>query len=180
MQEWLIYAGDTPCGTLHMEEKGLYTRFSALFGAPSGQLFSLLLEGNRGSVVLGVPEWRGDCYTLERTIARRIWQPVGTVQRACVRPREMGEEDCAQSEQGWMRLFHPEYFFKVLSPQLVGRQDCYWQARENGRFLAVPMVAGQPFLLPRYFCFAQVETLWGQPYAVFFFDAQERPQIVQP
>lgn len=180
MQEYLIYEGAAPCGSLRMEEQGLYTRFSALFGARRGQLYSLMLAGDAGEALLGVPEWRDGCYALERTMARRIWQVVGKVQCARLYLRQGEEkrtEKQEEAEEAWIRLDRPEYFFKTLSPQLAQRRDCYWRPGEKGRFLAVPMEAGKLFLLPRYFCFARVEQIWGQNFAVFFFDEGERPRV---
>ena len=46
MEEYLIYFGGAPCGSLRMEKKGLYTHFSACCGARQGRIYSLVLEGN--------------------------------------------------------------------------------------------------------------------------------------
>ena len=108
MEEYLIYFGGAPCGSLRMEKKGLYTHFSACCGARQGRIYSLVLEGERGEMPLGVP-------------------------------------------------------------------DCYWKPEGSGRSLAVPIDDGRPFLLPRYFCFARIERLWGKAYAVFVFDEAGQP-----
>ena len=175
MEETLIYLDDVPCGSLRMEKRGLYTHFSACFGARKGQLYSLMLEGTQGRAVLGVPEWSDGCYFLRRTVANREFQQIGALCCARLTERAAAPEDA--EEQGWMRLTHPEYFFHVLAPQLAERSDCYWRQEPDGRSLAVPMEEGRPFLLPRYFCFACVVQLFGRPYAVFSFDAQEQPRI---
>ena len=62
-----------------------------------------------------------------------------------------------------------------VPPQLSGVPDCYWKPEGSGRSLAVPIDDGRPFLLPRYFCFARIERLWGKAYAVFAFDEAGQP-----
>ena len=179
MEEYLIYQGDAPCGSVRAERQGLYTRFSACCGARKNRLYSLMLEGEKDSILLGVPEWQDGCYVLQRTLANREWERIGAVQ--CARLTERFAEEPGQertpAQQDWIRLDHPEYFFRRLTPQLALNGACYWKQAEDGRYLAVPMEDGRPFLLPRYFCFARVERLWGQPYAVFFFDAEEQPRF---
>ena len=177
MDEYVIYHDAEPCGTVRMEPRGLYTLFSACCGARENCLYSLRLEGERGDVLLGVPEWRDGCYVLRRLMANRVWQTVGTVR--CGRLSLRGAAEAVrerQAEEGWLRLKHPEYFFHVPAPVLACCGECYWKPAETGRYLAVPMEEGRPFLLPRYFCFAHTQLLWGKPYAVFLFDQQEQPQ----
>ena len=69
MDEFLVYHNEAPCGTVRMEPRGLYTLFAACCGARKGRLYSLVLEGEKGSVLLGVPEWRDGCYVLHRLLA---------------------------------------------------------------------------------------------------------------
>lgn len=179
MEEYLIYQDDAPCGSVRAEKQGLYTRFSACCGARKNKLYSLILEGEKGSILLGVPEWRDGCYVLQRTLTNRMWEGIGTMRGARLTERTGSEweETTKKAQQDWIRLDHPEYFFRRLTPQLALNGACYWKQAEDGRYLAVPMEDGRPFLLPRYFCFARVERLWGQPYAVFFFDAEEQPRF---
>ncbi len=177
MEEYLVYRDHRVCGSIRAEQQGLYTSFSADCDGQEERLYSLYLEGERGSVLLGVPEWREGRYVLRRTLANREWEPVGAVR--CARLKERGvPEQMGASEQadgGWMRLEHPEYFFRCTAPQLAVCGPCYWKQAADGRYLAVPLDAGRPFLLPRYFCFARVEQLWGKSFAIFFFDTKERP-----
>ena len=177
MDEFLVYHNEAPCGTVRMEPRGLYTLFAACCGARKGRLYSLVLEGEKGSVLLGVPEWRDGCYVLHRLLANRTWQTVGAIRCARLNERGAAEEiSTALPEQGWLRLEHPEYFFRTPTPQLACCGDCYWRpAEEGGRYLAVPMGDGRPFLLPRYFCFAHTQLLWGKPYAIFLFDQEQQP-----
>lgn len=173
MEEYLVYRNDAPCGTVRMETRGLYTFFSVCCGARKERLYSLFLDGETGSVLLGVPEWQDGCYVLRRTLANRALEPIGKVRCARLMPREDVEEE-TDAEQGWLYLEHPEYFFHRLMPQLSGGQ-CYWKQGEKGRYLAVPIDDGKPFLLARYFCFARVMRLWGRAYAVFLFDDRDQP-----
>lgn len=173
MEEYVVYHEGAACGTLQMEPRGLYTYFSVCCGARSGQLYTLLLDGERGSVPIGIPEWQDGCFVLRKSIANRHWQQIGAVQ--CARLTLRGDTSPAQDEN-WIALAHPEYFFRVLTPQLAQAETCYWRQTPEGRFLAVPMETGRPFLLPRYFCFAHVRSLWGKPYAVFFFDNNGKPR----
>ena len=179
MEEYLIYFGGAPCGSLRMERQGLYTHFSACCGARQGRLYSLVLEGERGEAPLGVPEWQDGCFVLKRTLANHAWSGIGVVQRASLYVRGAAESGSAAPEEvveeGWILLRHPEYFFRTLSPQLSGVPDCYWKPEGGGRSLAVPIEDGHPFLLPRYFCFARIERLWGKAYAVFTFDEAGQP-----
>ena len=176
MEKYPVYRGELICGNVGAEREGLYTRFSARFDGAKGTLYSLLLEGERGTVLLGVPEWRDGSYVLRRTLANRTWEQIGTVDCARLTERGAAGEKRA-AEQDWMRLEHPEYFFHRLMPQLASGGTCYWKPTKAGRYLAVPMEKNRPFLLPRYFCFAKVEQLWGRTFAVFFFDADEYPCI---
>ena len=179
MEEYLIYHDGVPCGTVRLEKQGLYTAFSAVCGARPGRLYSLFLEGEGGSVLLGVPEWRDGCFVLRRTLANRAWESVVTLRCARLQPRaeEEGERAAGSAEAGWMRLAHPEYFFHRLTPELSGGA-CYWKPLGEGRCLAVPIDDGKPFLLARYFCFAKVVRLWGKPYAVFWFDENDCPRVL--
>lgn len=174
MEEYLVYYNDVPCGTVRMEKRGLYTAFSACCGARKGQIYALVLEGDAGSVPLGVPEWQDGCYVLRRTVASHELASVGRVRCARLMLREESKKE-TNDEQGWIYLQHPEYFFHRLMPQLSGGQ-CYWKQGKEGRYLAVPIEDGKPFLLARYFCFARVMRLWGRAYAVFLFDEQDRPR----
>ena len=164
-----------------MERQGLYTHFSACCGARQGRLYSLVLEGERGEAPLGVPEWQDGCFVLKRTLANHAWSGIGVVQRASLYVRGAAESGSAAPEEvveeGWILLRHPEYFFRTLSPQLSGVPDCYWKPEGGGRSLAVPIEDGHPFLLPRYFCFARIERLWGKAYAVFTFDEAGQPVL---
>lgn len=177
MEEYLIYWNGSPCGTVRLEAQGLYTRISACCGARRDCLFSLMLEGERGSVPLGVPEWSDGCYVLRRTLATKEYQGIGTVRCARLTERS-AEAQVREDEQGWMRLERPEYFFHSLTPQLAGNEDCYWRQEADSRCLAVPIEESRPFLLPRYFCFARVQRLWGKSYAVFRFNDEDQPQLV--
>ncbi len=171
----MVYWNGAPCGTVRLEEQGLYTKVSACCGARQDCLFSLMLEGARGSLLLGVPEWRDGCYMFTRTLATREWKRLGEVQGAYLACRD-GVDPPAEDGEGWIHLDRPEYFFHTLTPQLAGRADCWWRQGEDGRYLAVPLEDGAPFLLPRYFCFAQVRQLWGRNYAVFYFDSGDCPR----
>lgn len=179
MEEYLVYREHRACGSIRAERRGLYTDFSADCDGQEERLYSLYLEGGQGSVLLGVPERREGRYVLLRTLANRAWEHIGAVR--CARLETRGtpgrREDPERRGAGWMRLEHPEYFFRRIAPQLAAHGPCYWKQAEDGRYLAVPLEAGRPFLLPRYFCFARVEQLWGQSFAVFFFDAEERPGL---
>lgn len=175
MEECLIYWNASPCGTVRLEEQGLYTKIAACCGARRDCLFSLILEGERGSLTLGVPEWSDGCYVLRRTIVTKECRQIGKVCCAYLTERST-QAEAQEREQGWMRLKKPEYFFHSLTPQLAGNDACYWKQAANGRWLAVPIDDGRPFLLPRYFCFAKVQRLWGKSYAVFFFDSEDQPQ----
>ena len=100
-------------------------------------------------------------------------QRVSLYVRSAAESGDAAPEEAA--EEGWILLRHPEYFFRTFSPQLSGVPDCYWKPEGSGRSLAVPIDDGRPFLLPRYFCFARIERLWGKAYAVFAFDEAGQP-----
>ena len=176
MEETLVYMDAIPCGTMHVEGRGLYTTFSTECDGQEHCLYSLMLEGEKGRFLIGVPEWRSGQYVIARTVANSEWQSVGEIR--CGQMIVRGSEYLqTQLEEGWIYLAHPEYFFKTPAPQLYGNGKCYWKQETDGRYLAVPMEDRHPFLLPKYFCFAQIQSLFGKPYAVFFFDQNEKPCI---
>lgn len=176
MEETLVYLDAVLCGSMHIEDQGLYTMFSANCDGQEDRLYSLVLEGEQGRFLIGVPEWCDGKYMITRTVAKSEWQSVGKVR--CARMILRNADGLEKvPEEGWIYLSHPEYFFKTLTPQLYGSGKCYWKQETDGRYLAVPMEEGRPFLLPKYFCFAQSEYLFGKHYAVFFFDNHEQPCI---
>ena len=176
--EYPIICGTEECGNLSTKVIGLYTHCTAIFFAKNEALYSLALEGERGSVVLGVPEWRDGEFFLRRTVANHQLLPLGTLLRARIEPRPCSAE-ALSSEQGWLCLERAEYFFHRPEPELACCGPCFWRPAEKGRFLALPLRKNSSFLLTRYFCFARIETLWGSPYAIFFFDQTDRPKQIE-
>lgn len=179
MEEYLIYFGGRALREpAHGKEGALYAFFRLLRRAAGTDL---LFGAGRGAGrnAVGVPEWQDGCFVLQRTLANHAWSGIGTVQRVSLYVRSAAESGDAApeeaAEEGWILLRHPEYFFRTFSPQLSGVPDCYWKPEGSGRSLAVPIDDGRPFLLPRYFCFARIERLWGKAYAVFTFDETGQP-----
>ena len=174
-EDYLVYDQGSPCGSMRARREGLYVCFLVCCRASERRLYSLFLEGERTSLLLGVPEWQGGQYVLHRRLAKKTVESVGALRCARLEARESDGGADEEAESGWLVLDRPEYFFRSLTPQLMECGRCYWKPAEDGRFLAVPMEERKAFLLPSYFCFAHTERLWGRNYAVFFFDAQEQP-----
>ena len=58
---------------------------------------------------------------------------------------------------------------------LAGTGEGLWRQERNGRQLALPYQADRPFPMVPLFCFAQIQTIGGQSYAVYRFDKEEHP-----
>ena len=165
-----IFDGGETRGRMQAERNGLYMDFSAEFSGEEGKLYALELVGEQGSCALGVAEWSGGIYRLRKRLAARQVEKLGTLSCVEISAREetMGER--------WLRLSHPEYFFAQPVSQLAGLRPCLWQPWGAGRRLALPLKTGEAFPLCAYFCFAQVETIGGKPYAVFCIDPRGLPK----
>lgn len=179
MEHYFIYYDHAVHGRIERKTEGLYSEFRAEFEAEEGTIYVLWLSGERGRFSLGVPEWNGTRYHLKKKVSNRDLREIGDIRCGllCRKNAEQETEKEGDYPCDWIHLSYPEYFFKSMMPQLEGNRECYWKPAEQGRFLAVPIDNSTPFLLPRYFCFAKIQMIYGKSYAVFFFDHNDHPRM---
>lgn len=173
MEEYLIYFGGAPCGSLRMERQGLYTHFSACCGARQGRLYSLVLEGERGEVPLGVPEWQDGCFVLKRTLANHAWSGIGVVQRPaymCAARRKAGVR---RRKRWWKRDGSSSGIRNIFSAH--SRRSCPACRTATGNRRAggplsgrVPIEDGHPFLAAPLFLLCPHRTAVGKGLRRFY------------
>lgn len=156
-------------GELTTEQEALYLRFSARCRLPEPGLWCVWAVGEQGELRLGILEPCGDEAYLCRRFSSRMTAPLGRLLRGELRPvvpvdrEEWSPLRVSLLETPWLRQ------------QLQRVKGVLFRTKDGVRYLAVPYVPQQPFPLVSLFCFANVQTINGRPYAVFAFDREEQP-----
>ena len=166
----LVWEG-RPMGELTAEPEALYTWFTARCRLPGRGLWCAWAVGDRGELRLGILEPEGERAAIRRRFSDRMTAPMGKILRGEVRPAN-GEEG-----EHWSAVPEPERLFRAswLRRQLQGVRGALTRTERGRHYLALPYDRGSPFPLPTLFCFAQIRRIGGSWYAVYAFDAQERP-----
>ncbi len=170
MDKFPLLLDGRSAGELSSEQTGLYTWFSARCSLPEG-LWCAWVVGDQGELRLGVLEPMGTQGTIRRRFSGRLTAPLGHILRGEVRQLEGHKQD------GWEAAAAPEAFFRApwLRRRLKGTTGALTRAAENTRYLALPYDQRKPFPLTTLFCFARLQRIGTSFYAVYRFDAQERP-----
>ena len=159
-------------GSLILSREG--SRVEAAMDCPRDDrgLFRGYLICPGGEIMLGVLEPREERMVLRRTLLQRELEPLGEPQAG-----ESRMSFAFRQPAGWQRVRRPE---EVLpAGELAGRlrrwEGGLWK-RERGRtLLALPYSSKKPFPMTELFCFARVQAIGQEQYAVFAFDREGYP-----
>lgn len=143
-------------------------------------LYKAYLIGKQGRFPLGALVPENGTLQLRRTLSRQ------TLMEAGVWPPQGAEVALAFTPGNKPRPYLPEGWLEERSPaRLMGDQILAQAARsihgvlrhcqDVGFRLAFPWPEGTALPMSPLFCFAHIQRLGGQRYAVFWFDGQGRP-----
>ncbi len=168
----VLYQGDQ-AGSATLTHQGGRIQVEVSCRRDNRGLFRAYLLCERGEYPLGVLEPRGERMGLRRTVRTGELQALGTIWRG-----ELRMSYAFSSQTQWQPLAAAGDFFQrdpLLSRMLAGTGEGLWRQERNGRQLALPYQADRPFPMVPLFCFAQIQTIGGQSYAVYRFDKEEHP-----
>ena len=124
--------------------------------------------------MLGVLEPKGERMSLRRTLLRKSVEELGTPLAGEVRM-----SFAFQKAPDWQAVRRPEEVFR--SKEMVRRlrrwEGGLWKKERGRTFLALPYHSGKPFPMTELFCFARVQSIGQQQYAVFSFDQEDFPVV---
>lgn len=168
-----VYCKEQRVGTLEIKPEGEDTSFRVECPLVSEGLYRVWAQGEK-ALLLGVAEGGQQGLVLRRRYSGAMTAPLGTL-----RLGRLEEMPRPTPETRWKKLSQPETCFQTpaLRKALRGAEGALY-CRERGLLrLALPFDFRRPFLLTQLFCFARVETIGAEQYAVFSFDCDEYPKI---
>lgn len=171
--EYPVLDRGSQAGTVTLRPQGGRTQVEVSCRRDNSGLFRAYLLCQRGEYPLGVLEPKGEHMGLRRTVRTGELQALGAIWRG-----ELRMSYAFSRQTVWQPLAEPETFFQkdpLLGRALAGAQGGLWRQEREGRQLALPYRADQPFPMAALFCFAQIQTIAGQAYAVYRFDGEENP-----
>ena len=170
--DYPVYCGQERAGTVRLTEEPGRVRAELRCRRDLSGLFRSFLLGAAGELPLGVLAPEGESLTLRRVLSAREVAALGPIRRG-----EMRLSFSFRREAEWRRLEEGERPLPRESPAaaLEGTRGALWRERRGHGQLAVPFDSRRPFPLPALFCFARVDRIGGELYAVFTFDAGGSP-----
>ena len=143
-------------------------------------LYKVYLTGRQGRFPLGALVPEGNSLQLRRTLSRRtleqagVWPPQGAELSLAYRPGRSPSRSCPED---WREAPDPARLFKdaVLIRAMAQTRRALLRRQEKGFQLALLWPEGTAFPLCPLFCFARLQSLGGERYAVFWFDAEGWP-----
>ena len=173
--DYPIYYEGRRVGAVQLLEQGSRTQVEVCCRLDRTGLYRAYLLCRDGEYPLGVLEPLGEETCLKRTVLTGDLGRLGPVERG-----EARMSYAFSSGRGiWNTLGMGERFFqrdRELSALLTaGCPGARWRQAGDRRYLALPYDPGQPFPIPRLFCFARIQSIEGRSYVVYTFDREERP-----
>ena len=168
----VLYQGEQ-VGQVTLTDRGGRLSVEASCRRDDSGLFRAYLLCERGEYPLGVLEPRGGSMSLRRTVRTGELRAMGAVWRG-----EMRMSYAFSSREVWEPLASAERFFQkdaLLAREAAGLEGGLWRREGNGRMLALPYAADQPFPLTALFCFGRIRSIRGRAYVVYCFDGEEHP-----
>lgn len=177
--DYPIYYESQQVGTVNLLEQGGRTQVEVNCHLDGAGLYRAYLLCQQGEYPLGVLEPHGEEVCLRRTVLTGEIGRLGPVRYGEVRMSYA----FSSGRSVWRELSSGEQFFQkdrelfaLLSQEHKGGR---WRQEGDLRYLALPYDPEQPFPLPRLFCFARIQSIGGCSYAVYAFDREERPVMVE-
>ena len=167
-------------GSLTLAGEGDRLRISARLADDGRGLYKVFLLGRGGRFPLGTLMPEGGALVLARTVSRSelerrgFWPPAGArVELAFAR----GGGAPPSPPAGWRREASPGRLMSdpLLRAGVRELRGCLIRREGEGFRLAFPWRADRAFALPAIFCFASVERVGEENYAVFTFNGRGRP-----
>ena len=159
--ELALYRADCAVGVLRTTEQLGETVFEATLHEPLQGIHRIVVEGDRGELLLGVLD-TGQT-VLRRRLSLAVTEKAGHFCKARA-------ERCGVPRQEWRAAGEGE--FPTLPPLPRGALCCAVGAR---RYLAIPWQEGEAFPLTELFCFARLHTMGGREWVFFAFDETGNP-----
>lgn len=169
MDEYPVCYENTAIGTMRLTRENNWTKVEVRCGKWEEGICRAFLLCRQGELPLGVLEPVGEELRLCRRVPGREIESRGGVERVEVRlSYAFGER--------WQRL-SGRFFQK--GGICENWEEAFWRREGEMRLLALPYEPGRPFSLVPLFCFARIMPVCRRCCAVFCFDGEERPVMVE-
>jgi hypothetical protein len=170
-----VFLDGAPAGELSVTPDRLYVCCEVICRLPQAGVYRAVAVGGAGEVLLGVPEPERERFVLRRRLSAKCLAAAGPLER-CELRRGAGA-GAAPDASRWRREDRPEELFRgaFLRERLRDAGECLAYTEGGARLLAIPYDRRRPFPLPALFCFARIRRIGGRCYAVYAFDAEEKP-----
>jgi len=171
MDTYPICCDNQQIGTLHLSREGGWARVELRCEKREQGIYRAFLLCRQGELPLGVLEpAREALYLCRRIPDREIERRGGVIGVEARLSYAFGET--------WQRA-SGSFFQKGGVCWQESWEGALWRREGGGRMLAIPYQPGQPFPLVSMFCFARIMPVCRRCCAVFFFDGEERPVMVE-
>ena len=170
METYAVCYENASVGTMTAEREGDCLRVALRCRGCGQGIYRAFLLCRRGEIPLGVLEPMGEEVGLCRRVRLREIEGRGGVTGAAVRLSWSFRE-------GWQRA--EEGFFCRGGFGEISWEGAMWRPEGKGRLLALPYEQSRPFPLAGLFCFARIMPVQGCCCAVYCFNEQEQPVMVE-